>query len=504
MTKVLGPLGVKAFEGRGINGETAARLEIYTAKPGIDGGVIPDAKGNIVVFPFIEFGSVVNEKYRGPEKKFWQMKGGRRTFWNSDVMDDPALSNGTQALVITEGEIDALTAIDCGFPFTVSVPDGAPPPPKDGQAVEVTDDQSGKFEFMWNNRDRLKRIKRFILAVDNDTNGKHLANELVRRLSAARCLFVTYPEGCKDLNDVRRAHGPEGVSAVLNAAQPYPVKGLFKLSDYPDLPEVRTFSTGWDTVDELMKLFTPSLTIVTGIPGMGKSTWVTNLMLNAARLHGWKSAVFSPEMPVAPQMRDKMRGMIAGQSPHEMSADKAQRADQWINDNIIFIEHTTEEEEDMTLEWLLDRAADAVLRHGVRIVGFDPWNEIEHSKRRDETMAEYQNRALRAIRRFAIKYDVAVIVVAHPTKDIALGGKPRVPSLYDIDGSAAWANKPDFGVVIHVPDPAIPETMIYVSKVRFRETGQKGSVRMKFDRWTELYSLLDGRSEAKDHYGKSK
>ena len=374
----------------------------------------------------------------------------------------------------------------------------------DGQAVEVTDDQSGKFEFMWNNRDRLKRIKRFILAVDNDTNGKHLANELVRRLSAARCLFVTYPEGCKDLNDVRRAHGPEGVSAVLNAAQPYPVKGLFKLSDYPDLPEVRTFSTGWDTVDELMKLFTPSLTIVTGIPGMGKSTWVTNLMLNAARLHGWKSAVFSPEMPVAPQMRDKMRGMIAGQSPHEMSADKAQRADQWINDNIIFIEHTTEEEEDMTLEWLLDRAADAVLRHGVRIVGFDPWNEIEHSKRRDETMAEYQNRALRAIRRFAIKYDVAVIVVAHPTKDIALGGKPRVPSLYDIDGSAAWANKPDFGVVIHVPDPAIPETMIYVSKVRFRETGQKGSVRMKFDRWTELYSLLDGRSEAKDHYGKSK
>jgi twinkle protein len=500
--RILGPIGVKAFEGRGINSETAARCEIYTAKRGIDSGVIPDGSGNIVVFPFIEFGAVVNEKYRGPDKTFWQMKGGRRTFWNSDVMDDPALHNGTQALIITEGEIDALTAIDCGFPFTVSVPDGAPAPPKEGQLAEVGDDQSGKFEFVWNNRDRLKRIKRFIIAVDNDTNGKHLANELVRRLSAARCLFVVFPEGCKDLNDVRMQHGPERVSAVLNAAQPYPVKGLFKLSDYPDLPAIRTFGTGWDTVDELMKLFTPSLTVVTGIPGMGKSTWVTNLMINAARLHGWRSAVFSPEMPVAPQLRDKMRGMIAGQSPSEMSRERRDNADQWIEQHIVFIEHTVDDDEDMTLEWVLDRAADAVLRHGVRIVGLDPWNEMEHSKRRDESMAEYQNRALRAIRRFAIKYDVAVIVVAHPTKDIAVGGKSRVPSLYDIDGSAAWANKPDFGIVIHVPDPVVPESMIYISKVRFKETGQKGSVRMKFDRWTELYSLLDGRSASTSHYGK--
>jgi len=503
-TKTLGPIGVKAFEGRGINSETAARCEIYTAKPGIDGGVIPDGKGNIVVFPFIEFGAVVNEKYRGPDKKFWQMKGGRRTFWNSDVMDDPALQNGTQALIIVEGELDALTAIDCGFPFTVSVPDGAPPPPKEGQAPKEVDDESGKFEFMFNNRDRLKRIKRFIIAVDNDANGKNLANELVRRLTAARCLFVTYPEGCKDLNDVRMQHGPERVTAVLNGAQPYPVKGLFKLSDYPDLPDLKTFSTGWDTMDELMKLFTPSLTVVTGIPGHGKSTWVTNLLMNAARLHGWHSAVFSPEMPVAPQMRNKMRGMIAGQSPHEMSAERCRQADAWIEENIIFVEHTLDEEEDMTLEWLLAKTEDAVMRHGIRIAVFDPWNEIEHSKRRDETMAEYQNRALRAIRRLAIKHDLAVIVVAHPTKDIALGGKPRVPSLYDIDGSAAWANKPDFGLVIHVPDPAVPESMIYVSKARFKDTGQKGSVRMHFDRWTELYSMLDGRSESTAHYGKAK
>jgi twinkle protein len=366
------------------------------------------------------------------------------------------------------------------------------------------EDQTGKFEFMWNNRDRLRRIKRFIIAVDNDVNGKNLANELVRRLSAARCYFVTYPEGCKDLNDVRMQHGPERVAAVLNAAQAYPVKGLFTIDDYPDAPPIQTFSTGWDTVDELMKLFTPSMTVVTGIPGHGKSTWLTNLMMNAARLHGWKSAIFSPELPVVPHMLDKMRGMIAGQCPDEISKERRHQADRWIAGHMIFVEHTLEDEGDMSLEWLLERAADAVLRYGVRIIGLDPWNELEHAKRRDETMAEYQNRALRLIRRFSVKYDVAVFIVAHPTKDVAVGGKPRVPTLYDIDGSAAWFNKPDFGIVVNVPDSAVPETMIHVSKVRFRATGQKGAVRMHFDRWTELYSMLDGRSESTQHYGKAK
>ncbi|MFZ1092786.1 MAG: DNA primase, partial [Xanthobacteraceae bacterium] len=109
--KTLGPIGIQAFERRNISAETAVRYAIYTANREADGSVIPDGNGNIVVFPFLERGVVVNEKYRGPGKKFWQRAGGRRTFWNSDALDDPALEAGHQALVITEGELDALTAI---------------------------------------------------------------------------------------------------------------------------------------------------------------------------------------------------------------------------------------------------------------------------------------------------------------------------------------------------------------------------------------------------------
>lgn len=491
MTKTLGPKGAEAFEGRGIDPENAARLGVYTAKKNSGGEVVPHDSGNIIVFPFVENGVVVNEKFRGPGKKFWQTKEGRRTFWNSDVLDDPSLQDGRMALVITEGELDALTAIDCGFPCAVSVPDGAPPPPVVRKPDEgVVSDEGGKFEFMWNNRDRLKRIKRFIIAVDSDMPGKHLASELVRRLSASRCLFVTYPEGCKDLNDVRVQHGAEAVTALLNAAQHYPVKGVFTLADYPDAPPIKTFATGWETLDQLMKMFAPSLTVVTGIPGHGKSTWLTNLLINLAELHGWKSAIFSPEMPVVPHMRDKMRRIAGRDTVDAMVQDgRLQAIDRWIGEQFLFIDHDDEAEDDITLEWIIERAADAVLRYGIRVLVIDPWNEIEHAKRRDETMSEYISRAIRALKKFSRKYEIAVFVVAHPTKDVALHGKQRVPSLYDVDGSATWFNKPDFGVVIDIPDAGVPESAIHVMKVRFEGTGEKGRVNMAFDRATSRYNL---------------
>jgi twinkle protein len=70
----------------------------------------------------------------------------------------------------------------------------------------------------------------------------------------------------------------------------------------------------------------------------------------------------------------------------------------------------------MNLEYFLDLCRVAVLRHGVRLVILDPWNEIEHKTRQGENETQYIGRALRAIKRFAKVYDVAFWIVAHPTK----------------------------------------------------------------------------------------
>lgn len=499
----------QAFEGRGISAETAAKLGVYTGKSIRDdeGNFIrvePDLRGNVLVFPTFENGVVVNEKYRMPGKEpgtkiIWQKPGGKRTFYNSDALDDPAVASGPHALIITEGEPDCLTAIDCGFPFTVSVPDGSHLPPKNGQPSDMEKGDVREFEFLWNNRDRLKKIRRFIIAMDNDDAGRHMASELVRRLSASRCMFVTYPDGCKDTNDVRMKYGPEAVTKMFNEAQFYPVRGVFRLDQYPEAPEIQTLSTGWSTIDQHFQLFTPSLLVVTGIPGFGKSTWVNHLMINAAELHNWRTAIFSPEMPVIPHLRDKMRRCAGRMTVTELiSADRLGNIDRWIEDRFSFIDHDFDDpDDDVTLEWILERAADAVLRYGIRCLVIDPWNEIEHTRRRDETMQEYIGRALRLMKKFARKYDLMIICVAHPTKEVGKDGKSRVPSLYDIEGSAAWFNKPDIGIVIHRPDRESMESAIHVQKIRFDGTGEVGMVMMSFDKATGRYDLLDALERAR-------
>lgn len=498
-TRILGPIGQKTFEDREICPETVVRFGIYTARRASESGaVVPDEHGNIIAFPFEERGVVVAEKYRTPDKRFWQRPGGRRTFWNADVLDDPALEAGQYPLNITEGEIDALTAIDCGFPLSVSVPDGAPSVPEgevpdDLPPIDPNKENIGKFEFLWNNREQLARVKRFVLAVDNDPPGKRLEAELVRRLSAARCSFVTYPDGCKDLNDVRMRHGADAVVRVLNGAQPYPVRGLYRLSEYPDLGPLPTFSTGWWTLDRHLRIFAGELIVVTGIPGHGKSTWVLNLLINLATQHGWVSAIFSPEMPTVPQLRDKLRRIRVGQSLDGVDCRRLAETDHWLQQHFVFIDAdpSGRDDDDYDVDWLRDRATDAVLRDAIRVLVIDPWNEIEHARRRDETTTDYIGRCIRALKRFARLYEVVVIVVAHPTKEVGRDGESRPPTLYDIEGSAHWFNKPDHGIIIDRPNPDADEGVIRVAKVRFEETGDKGAVRMRFDRPSARFLLLD-------------
>lgn len=509
---VLGQKGLEWFEARGIGCETVARFEISTGRAEVvtdEAGerrrrVVPDPNGNILIFPFIDGGRLVGEKYREiGEKKFWQREGGRRTFWNADILDDPALEQGRQALIITEGEPDALAAIDSGFPFTVSVPDGAPAVP-DGRSPDELDpidpdrEATGKFEFMWHNRDRLKRIKRFIIAVDSDPPGQRLAAELVRRLSAARCLFVAYPEGCKDLNDVLFKHGAEAVARVVNGARPYPVRGLYRLSEYPQLPAVTTFSSGWPMVDRHLRLFAGEFMVVTGIPGHGKSTWVLNLTANLAERYQWTIGVFSPEMPTVPHLRDKLRRIRLRRNPIDLDWQATAEADAWIDRAFVFIDSdpTGREDDDFDLDWILEKAGDAVLRDGIAVLIIDPWNEVEHARGKNESMTDYIGRSIRALKRFARLYNVIVIVVSHPTKDVGKEGKARPVTLYDIEGSAHWFNKCDHGVVVDRPDAALDETVIRLAKVRFEETGEKGAVRLRFDRETGRYYPLDQREAA--------
>ena len=490
----LGQAGVDFLEARAIDVEVATRHGVHTVRSDRETKrMIPDRNGWALAIPYWERGVIVNCKYRGiKDKRYWQMAGGRSTFWNSDVLDDPQVTDGGAPVIIQEGELDALAAITAGFPFTVSVPEGAPTPRGDGTIEESKDDSVGKFRFMWNNRERLAKVKRFILAVDDDLPGKRLAEELTRRLLAGRCSWIEYPAGSKDTNEVLLDGGAAAVAFMFTNARPYPVRGIYKLGEYPER-DLEVFSTGiaGDSVgrnplmDAHMKLFPGQFMVITGVPSHGKSTLAAQIIVNAADLHGWSSVIFSPEMPVVPHYRDRLRKVIGG---------TAWEADEFIKRWFTFIDHAPSlDDEDIDVPVIIKRTTEAVMRDSVRIVVIDPWNEVEHTKAPGENMVDYIGWAIRQLRRMAQQQGLVVIVVAHPTKDIkGRDGKPTVPSLYDIEGAAHWFNKCDHGVVVHREDVP-PRTLITIAKSRFETAGERGALYMHFNKATQRFERLDAQ-----------
>lgn len=503
------------FEQRAIDPETAVRMGTYSARrksTGDDPCVAePDPGGDILAFPYMENGKEVATKYSGRpradgSKVFWQRPGGRKTFYNADVLDDPLLRTSDNPLVITEGEPDCLAVLTAGYPFAVSVPDGAPPArdqhgntlapvPHDANDVDQADDV--KYAYITNNWHRLKDIKRFVLMTDADEPGLRLRDELARRLGRVRCSFVEYPDlgGKKaDANELLIQRGALSVLDTIKSATPFPVRGLYRISEFPETPEAKSYSTGWGRLDLpanngscAVMLELGSFLVALGQPASGKSTWLLQLAARVALIHGWRTGITLFEMKPVPHVRHILR-MSKIQKPRRLwTAADIQAADEWIEHHFFFIHaDPSSDEEQPTLDWLLARARDAVTRYGINMFIIDPWNEIEHQRDRNETGTEYAGRAIRSIKQFARAFDVLTCVAIHPTKSGAEKGSGEM-SLYDADGSAHWVNKPDIGLVIQ-RDYAGNRMIINGKKFRYRHLGTCGSTDFVFDTETELVS----------------
>jgi twinkle protein len=107
----------KLLEARGFDIEILENLGIESSTK-----LGPDTIG----IPYFEQATIINHKYRtvAGEKRFCQESGAKPIFWNNDRISDETLKE--QPLIITEGEFDAIAAIQSGFGRVVSVPNGAP------------------------------------------------------------------------------------------------------------------------------------------------------------------------------------------------------------------------------------------------------------------------------------------------------------------------------------------------------------------------------------------
>lgn len=416
---------------RRISPETSARLGIVS-------------RGKAVGFEYrTQTGMLSFVQWRGPDKSFWiEPAGAPLCLWGLDRLSEIV---GTQdSLIITEGALDAASLVEVGFECTTSVPNGAPSKPTEGD-VDPRDDR--RFSYLWDDAGLvapLAAAKRIILAVDNDAPGTVLRDELALRLGADRCFGVVYPQGCKDANDVLVRYGREELVKVIDEAFPLIPDRLCKLSEVKDPGAQVKYTSGWRALDEGLKfrIVPPELVIITGKPGAGKSQWSLNLCLNLARLHGLKGAVVQFEDSIR-----RVRCDIQNYAEHWHHGD-VDAAERFVDRHVWVLPPSVADEDRRDLMWLHRVIWEAAARHGCRWVLVDPWNEIEHMWDRGQGEVEYTNNALRDLKRLARRYDIAIMLVAHPDKHGGRNESIDTMTLYSISGGSAWKNKADHGIII--------------------------------------------------------
>jgi twinkle protein len=508
------------FAKRAISAETVDAFSIYGVArrwPQLDerGAPLKDEKGELVwaskptvVFPYAWRGEVVNRKFRSIDKQFQQDRDSLPTLFNGDAV------TSLDEVIICEGEMDVLAGWEAGFRQVVSLPNGAPAALYDEADPRRAEDQ--RFAPLATCGDILAPLQRIILATDGDGPGGYLAEELARRLGRARCWRVTYPEGCKDLNDVLMYHGAEAVRTCIAGAAPLPLAGLWK----PQQGALRAFlaaggapaglTCGIHALDEVVRFPTGGgwLITVTGIPAHGKGTFLRCWLPYLIARHDIEVFWFSPEDGRAETLALDICAVLQGQPVQEAGTVMPERimaeAEAWIGRNVTFI-CADDPNTDPTLDWMMSRVEEAKQRSGGRrkhyLLVIDPWNEVEFTMQRGETEGQFTGRWLRKLKAWGRAHGLSVLIAAHPTKlqkDPKTGRYP-VADGYDISGSANWHNKTDLGVTIYRERDG--EMQVHNWKPKFRAFGQRGGIaRLRVDpRTGRLSSIMQQEDEVLAH-----
>ena len=425
------------------------------------------AKERCVCFNYFEGGQLVNTKFRSGKKHFKMVQGAELIPYNIDSLI------GQTSCIIHEGELDAASSIAAGFKGVISVPAGA------------NSNLSWLDRFMETHFEDLEEI---IIAVDTDSAGIRLRDELVNRLGAERCRVVAYGPDCKDANEHLVKYGLESLRIAIEQAVEVPLEGIFTAADlHGDLRALFDngfgpgAETGWEEMDKICTYERRRNIIVTGTPGAGKSEWVDELVLRLCLRHQWKIGFFSPEnIPIVYHLR-KLIEKLTGhrfQNGCGMTEGLLARSEEFLAENVSHISLKG----NATPDRVLAKARELVVRRGCRIFVFDPLNRFDHEPAPGQTETQYISNLLNKFTEFATQYNCLLILVAHPRKmnrNPTTGATPRV-EMYDINGSADFYNKADYGIVVE-RDKEIGITRVYVDKVKFKHLGVGGVAPFVYD-----------------------
>ena len=165
-----------------------------------------------------------SRKLKKGENKNWAQKGAD----TSPVLFNMNKVNTSAPLLICEGEIDCMSAVEAGYTNGVSVPFGA-----------------GNFGWIEENWAWLEQFDNIIVCSDNDEAGLKMRDSVVFRLGTWRTRIVDVPSffekengqrvSVKDMNEVLYYFGKEKVMDIILNAKDCPIDSVVDFSDIEDV-----------------------------------------------------------------------------------------------------------------------------------------------------------------------------------------------------------------------------------------------------------------------------
>lgn len=408
---------------------------------------IGNKKSNVLLFPFYDENNILTfVKYRDIEyskekggNKEWCAKGCKPILFGMAQCDKEH-----KRLIVTEGQLDSLSVASAGFKNAVSVPTG----------------QSG---FTWVNfcHDWVNSFEEIIIFGDNEKGHITLVDGFLKHFGQKKLRVVRSEDylGEKDANDILRKYGAGAIKTCIDNAVELMTNHVVRLDDVKsvDLEAQEHIKTGIFDVDKVIGgLYMGSVTVLTGRRGEGKSTLASQIIANALDQkdpNGQPYSVFiySGELPNY-HFKRWLDLQIAGSNHiitstngygtevYDLAEDTVAKINAWYHDrayiydnNIVLSEMDTENKES-----LVQTIEKEIQRHDVKLVLIDNlMTAIDVDL--DIDLYRAQSKFVNMVKRLALKYNVAVLLIAHPRKG-ADDGKLTNES---ISGSGDITNRVD-------------------------------------------------------------
>jgi 5S rRNA maturation endonuclease (ribonuclease M5) len=380
-------------------------------------------------------------------------------------------SDHDQGVIICEGELDVIAMWQLGFKRNVV----------SGTAG------AGTWSDDW--LDALEPYRHFILAYDTDKAGDAGAKTVADKLGKDRCSRAKLPH-----NDaaecLSQCVGGERIAKALDEAQPLTEAGLARVDHYIDDIEtlirnpslLKGNTTGSTQLDDALGGIRPGLWIVTGDTAAGKTSFVTWLALEQARL-GIPVMLTSFEQRPVGTVQKLLRAQMGGDFSKRTESERATALGKLGNMPIFIVDHYGHLDPDELKELI----GYAIRRRDVKMAIVDHLGFLIDD-------AEDERRAIEKVVRdyavLAVQRGITLVLICHPN-NLSVAQQRRV-RLGDLKGASAIRQDAHVGLVLEriLPGRAVqhPACAVHVDKCRSEFGLQGARVVMYYDPQACVYA----------------